>query len=182
MLACSAMITIAGYDPVWPVRFAAEAAELHRALGAAALRIEHVGSTSVPGLAAKPVIDIQISVSSLADRRFFNEALDSLGYVHVDLGDFDRVYPFYTKPAAWPGTHHVHLCAAGSPQEREHLAFRDYLRAHSDAAAEYLSLKRKLAAQHHGRTMESREQYSLAKSDFVRDILARANITSKKIS
>ncbi len=169
------MITLTDYNPNWPRQFEAEAAEIRRVFGPVALRVEHVGSTAVPGLAAKPVIDIQISVASLENRTFFDAALGALGYAHLDLGEFDRVYPFYAKPPQWPSTHHVHLCVGGSQEERVHLAFRDYLRDHPDVAAEYLSLKRALAAVNPGDTLESRERYSLAKSDFVRGVLARAH-------
>jgi GrpB-like predicted nucleotidyltransferase (UPF0157 family) len=168
------VITIAPYDANWPSAFAAEATSIKRALGCSALRIEHVGSTSVPGLAAKPVIDIQISVSDLSSIAPLGSALASIGYVHVPLGEFDLVYPFFQKPAEWPASHHVHLCAAGGEQERKHLAFRDFLRSNPLAAGQYLALKRQLAASHHGNTMESREQYSLAKSSFVASILEQA--------
>jgi GrpB-like predicted nucleotidyltransferase (UPF0157 family) len=168
------MIILVEYDPNWPKQFEAEAAEIRRVFGSVALRVEHVGSTAVPGLAAKPVIDIQVSVASLEDRTFFDAALGALGYGHIDLGDFDRVYPFNAKPPTWPGTHHVHLCVSGSREERVHLAFRDYLRDHPGAAAEYVALKRALAAVHPGDTLESRERYSLAKSELVGGVLDRA--------
>jgi GrpB-like predicted nucleotidyltransferase (UPF0157 family) len=169
------MIIIDPYDPAWPARFADEAASLHRELGDLALRIEHVGSTSVPGLAAKPVIDIQISVPSLEPRDLYCARLAGLGYTHLPLGDFDVVYPFFKRPAGWPSTHHVHLCTAGSKQEHDHLAFRNCLRSYPAVAAEYVALKLRLAAAHDGLTMESQERYSLAKTEFVRSVLARAN-------
>jgi GrpB-like predicted nucleotidyltransferase (UPF0157 family) len=168
------MIRIAAYDAGWPALFDAEAARLRRCLGGVALRVEHVGSTSVPGLDAKPVIDIQVSVKSLDPLAAHGARLATLGYVHVPLGAFDRVYPFFRKPADGPGTHHVHLCRAGSEQERKHLAFRDYLRDHPAIAAEYVTLKHALAAMHDGATLASRERYSLAKSEFVAGVLARA--------
>jgi GrpB-like predicted nucleotidyltransferase (UPF0157 family) len=168
------MITIAPYDPAWPAMFIAEAATIRRVLGKLALRVEHVGSTSVPGLAAKPVVDIQVSVASLEPMGTYIEMLASVGYIHIPLGAFDRVYPFFQKPAEWPSTHHVHLCVAGSEQERDHLAFRDYLRAHPLVAAEYLDLKRRLATVHDGATLQSRERYSLAKTEFVASVLTRA--------
>ena len=168
------MITIAAYDGAWPTMFDAEAARLRGALGALALRIEHVGSTAVPGLEAKPVIDIQVSVRTLAPRDALDAALARLGYQHTSLGDFDRVYPFFHRPAAWPSTHHVHLCEAGGAQEWRHLAFRDALRASAHDAAGYAALKRRLAARHGGHTPASREAYSLAKSGFVAAVLARA--------
>jgi GrpB-like predicted nucleotidyltransferase (UPF0157 family) len=168
------VITIVEYDPGWPSAFAAEAAGIQRVLGESAVRIEHVGSTSVPGLAAKPVIDIQVSVADLGSVDLHSRCLATLGYVHVPLGDFDRVYPFFQKPAEWPASHHVHLCAAGGEQERKHLAFRDFLRAHPLVAGQYLALKRRLAGSHHEGTMESRVQYSLAKSEFVAAVLEQA--------
>src|SRR5262245_61495088 len=165
------MITIAPYDPAWPAMFDAEATRIREAFGSQAERIEHVGSTSVPGLAAKPVIDIQVSVPSFDSRERFSALLRGLGYTHFPLGDFDLVYPFFKRPETWPSTHHVHLCVSGSDQEREHLAFRDELRRRPQVAAEYLALKRKLAASHDGLTLDSQERYSLAKSDFIRSVL-----------
>jgi GrpB-like predicted nucleotidyltransferase (UPF0157 family) len=170
------MIEIVPYDRSWPARFDAEAARIEEAMAGAALRVEHVGSTSMPGLAAKPVIDIQVSVASLEKPDLHAAPLARLGYGHVPLGAVDLVYPFFQKPAAWPTTHHIHLCVLGSEHERRHLAFRDYLRAHPEVAAEYVAVKRSLAAEHGGATPESRERYSLSKTDFVRTILERARI------
>ena len=169
-----AMIRIVPYDCSWPALFEAESARIREALGSSALRIEHVGSTSVPGLAAKPVIDIQVSVASLEAWRSYAERLAQVGYHHVPLGPVDLVYPFFQKPAAWPSTHHIHLCVHGSEQERRHLAFRDYLRTHPATAAEYVEIKRRLAAAHDGATLESRERYSLSKTRFVSSVLEKA--------
>ena len=169
-----AMITLVPYDTSWPVSFDAEAMSIRAALGPLALRVEHVGSTSVAGMAAKPVIDIQVSVATLAPLSGYLTALSGIGYSHVPLGEFDRVYPFLQRPAGWPSTHHVHLCVAGSEQERRHLAFRDYLRSHPSVALEYVDLKRGLAAANHGTTLESRERYSLGKSRFVNGVVERA--------
>ena len=168
------MIVIAPYDPTWPSSFEAEAERIRHTFGSQALRVEHVGSTAVPGLAAKPVIDIQISVASLEPRELYHTWLHNLGYTHFSLGTFDLVYPFFKRPVGWPSTHHVHLCAAASVQERDHLAFRDYLRSNPTAAAEYAALKRTLACSHDGLTMESQEQYSLSKTEFVTSVLVRA--------
>jgi GrpB-like predicted nucleotidyltransferase (UPF0157 family) len=100
--------------------------------------------------------------------------MHSLGYTHFDLGAFDLVYPFFKKPETWPSTHHVHLCVAGSAEEHSHLAFRDYLRAHPQVAAEYQSLKHRLATVYDGTTLQSQESYSLAKSSFVNEVLERS--------
>ena len=165
------MIRIVPYDVRWPDQFESEANQLRAAMGSLSLRIEHVGSTSVPGLAAKPVIDIQISVATLDGLGVYAAPLASLGYSHVPFGGVDLVYPFFQKPAEWPSTHHVHLCVIGSEYERRHLAFRDYLRNHPQTANEYVALKRSLAAAHVGATAESRERYSLAKTAFVTSVL-----------
>jgi GrpB-like predicted nucleotidyltransferase (UPF0157 family) len=168
------MIRIDPYNSFWPTLFAAEAASIRDAMGALALRVDHVGSTSVPGLAAKPVIDIQVSVATLRPLAVCARSLAQIGYTHVPLGEFDRVYPFFQKPAEWPSTHHIHLCVRGSELERRHLAFRDYLRDHPRVAAEYEALKRGLASENDGVTLESRERYSLSKTEFVTSVLERA--------
>jgi GrpB-like predicted nucleotidyltransferase (UPF0157 family) len=170
------MIVISEYDPSWPALFEEEARRLRAAFGSAALHVEHVGSTSVPGLAAKPVIDIQVSVASLLPHGCHVPMMAGLGYRHVALGDFDLVYPFFHKPAQWPATHHVHLCEAGSEEEWKHLAFRDHLRAHPHAARKYEALKRELARAHDGATLQAMEAYSLAKSEFVADVLRAAKV------
>lgn len=169
------MIELVDYDPAWPARFAAEAHVLRTALGERALRIEHVGSTAVPGLVAKPVVDIQVSVARLDDPAAFDEALGAAGYTHIvhDPG-FDRIYPFFAKPLGWPRTHHVHLCVVGSREEARHLAFRDHLRTHPEVARDYVRLKQQLAAVHGGHDEAARERYSLAKTDFVTAIECRA--------
>ena len=168
------MIRIVPYDSAWPAQFEAEATNLRAALGDRALRIEHVGSTSVPGLAAKPVIDIQVSVATLAPPHQHAAQLAGLGYHHIPFGPFDLVYPFFQKPAQWPSSHHVHLCVFGGEQERRHLAFRDYLRGHPAVAAEYAALKRTLAVDHDGATLASRERYSSLKTGFIESVLERA--------
>jgi len=158
------------YDPRWPAEFEAEAARLRAALGALALRIDHHGSTAVPGLAAKPVIDIQISVSSLRSLDPYTDRMKPLGYVHVPHPD-DAFCPFLHRPAAWPHTHHVHLVEAGGLEERRTLAFRDYLREHADEARAYESLKRGLAARF---PSDRADDYASAKTGFVERIIAAA--------
>ena len=117
-LANNGMITIVPYDPHWPTSFTGETPIIRRALGDLALRVEHVGSTAVPGLAAKPIIDIQVSVPSLQPKETYVASLASVGYTLIPLGPFDLVYPFFQKPGDWPSTHHIPLCVAGSEQER----------------------------------------------------------------
>jgi len=168
------VIQIIPYTAEWVLAFESEARSLRHALGERALRIDHVGSTAVPGLAAKPVIDIQVSVESLEPLEPYRVALAPLGYKFVSVGEFDRVYPWFAKPGEWPSTHHVHLCVVGEEQEAVHLAFRDYLRNNSEQASRYEALKRGLAGEYEGKTLRSIESYSLAKSEFIKNALASA--------
>jgi GrpB-like predicted nucleotidyltransferase (UPF0157 family) len=168
------VIQIVPYTAAWAEAFESEAGTLRRVLGARAIRIDHVGSTAVPGLAAKPVIDIQISVESLEPPETFQAALAPLGYKFVSLGEEDLVYPWFAKPGEWPSTHHVHLCVGGEEQEAKHLAFRDYLRKNPEQARGYEALKRRLAGEYEGPTLRSVVSYSLAKSEFIENALASA--------
>lgn len=161
------------YNPDWERAFEAERGRLQAALGAIALRIEHHGSTAVPGLAAKPIIDIQVSVASLQPLSTYAAPLAAIGYLHVPHSD-DAFCPFFHRPDRWPHTHHVHVVASGSEEERRTLAFRDYLREHDDAARDYEHLKRELAAKPVGADAESRESYARAKTDIVARLVAEA--------
>jgi len=129
MGAGSTGIEIVPYDSGWTLQFEAEAARIRAALGATALRIDHNGSTSIPGMRAKPVIDIQISVAKLQPLATFGDPLETIGYHHVPHPD-DAFCPFFHRPADWPHTHHVHVVEHGGIEERRTLAFRDYLRDH----------------------------------------------------
>jgi GrpB-like predicted nucleotidyltransferase (UPF0157 family)/ubiquinone/menaquinone biosynthesis C-methylase UbiE len=175
------MIEILDYDAGWPDAFEAERVRLAHALGALALRIDHHGSTAVPGLAAKPVIDIQISVASLTPIESYARPLALCGYVHQPHAD-DSFAPFFHRPASWPHSHHVHVVQAESDEARRTLAFRDYLRVHPEVAVEYELLKRELAARFVGEDAESREAYAAAKSDFVNAVVERALAEQDKSS
>jgi GrpB-like predicted nucleotidyltransferase (UPF0157 family) len=166
-------IEIVPYDLRWPAVFETEADRLRGALGPLALRIDHNGSTAVPGLAAKPIIDIQVSVASLQPLAPYRDRLASIGYVHAPHAD-DVFCPFFHRPAGWPHTHHVHLVRSGSEEERRTLAFRDYLRDHAAARDEYEALKRKLACEFTADSAESREGYAIAKSELVERLIAAA--------
>jgi len=170
---CENSLRIVTYDPAWPAAFAAEAARLRTALGSVALRIDHHGSTAVPGLAAKPIIDIQISVAALQPLSVYGSKLEAIEYVHVPSLD-DSFCPFFHRPIEWPHTHHVHVVERGGAEERRTLAFRDYLRNHATVAREYEELKRTIAEQVVGADAESRERYAVAKSDFVEQVVALA--------
>jgi GrpB-like predicted nucleotidyltransferase (UPF0157 family) len=138
-------VRIVEYDPAWAEMAAVEIARIGDAVGEAAVRIDHVGSTAVPGMAAKPIVDLQLAVADVDARSLYVEQLEGLGYLFA----FDPASPdfhFFGLPATRPRTHHLHVCAAGSEDERRHLAVRDYLRAHPDEVAAYAELKRSLVA------------------------------------
>ena len=167
------MLEIVPYDPQWPAAYAAEAARIHAALGVMALRIEHNGSTAVPGLAAKPVIDIQVSVATLEPIDAFRGPLQSIGYVHLPHAD-DSFCPFFHRPHDWPHTHHVHVVQAGGREERRTLAFRDYLRDHAAVAAEYAELKMRVAREFNASGKRSHDAYAGAKSAFIERVIGEA--------
>jgi GrpB-like predicted nucleotidyltransferase (UPF0157 family) len=158
-------IVIRDYDPEWPAQYEREAAVLRAAFGDVAQRIDHVGSTAVPGLGAKPVIDIQVSVASLLPLDAYRQPLEACGYTFFGILDD---YPFFCKPAAWPHSHHVHVCESGSDVEWRQLAFPAWLRDHPDDRAEYERLKRALAAQ----SWETGDDYANAKTELVERIIA----------
>jgi len=140
-------IRIVAYDPEWPARAVAEIQRIRTELGDVALRLDHVGSTAVPGLAAKPIIDLQMSVAAIDPLDPYRKPLERLGYLFVPDPDSPDFH-FFAKPADRPRTHHLHVCESGSEHERRHLAVRDFLRAHPDEAASYGALKGKVAAEH----------------------------------
>ena len=166
-------IEVVGYEPRWQEEFAAEAIRIRAALGGIALRVDHVGSTAVPGLVAKPVIDIQVSVASLHPLDPHLQPLLAIGYTHVPDPD-DQTYPFLHRPTTWPHRHHIHVCESGGLEERRHLAFRDYLRDHPTAAAAYAAQKQLLASQFSSSSFESRNAYAEAKSSFIEPVIQRA--------
>jgi GrpB-like predicted nucleotidyltransferase (UPF0157 family) len=160
-------IGIVPSDPAWATCFVALHDQIATALGPTAIRIEHVGSTSVPGLAAKPIIDIQVSVDDIDAEDAYDPALTALGWP-LRLREAD--HRFFREPAGIPRTTHVHVCAMGSRWERVHLLFRDYLRAHPDRARAYGDLKSALAERY--RTLGV--SYTEAKGPFIDDTLAAA--------
>jgi GrpB-like predicted nucleotidyltransferase (UPF0157 family) len=164
---------ISPYDPRWPVEFEVERDRIAEKLGSIACRIDHNGSTAVPGLDAKPIIDIQVSVQRLLPIRSYAQPLAALGYVHVPHVD-DAFCPFFHRPRKWPHTHHVHVVESGGQEERRTMAFRDFLREHSDIATEYAALKRRLAALTDAANASSREDYASAKSEFIERIVQSA--------
>ena len=164
-----APVEIVPYDPAWPGQFVEEAGILRRALADWIVGpIEHIGSTAIPGLAAKPVIDIMVGVESLDASRPAIAAATELGYCYAPYQpDLEH---WFCKPSFAFRTHHLHLIPAGTPQWTRPIAFRDYLRDHADVAAEYEALKRRLAVEHR----LDREAYTAAKRPFIDRVTALA--------
>ena len=171
----SYIVEIVPYDPIWPTHFKQLGRELRSALERTALRIDHIGSTAVPGLAAKPIIDVQISVTAFEPLDAYRLPLERLGY------DFRAENPERTKRyfREAPGTprRHIHVRRAGSWAEQFALLFRDYLRTHTEEAQRYESLKYQLAA----RYKEDRHGYTDAKAPFIWEIIAKADRWSQEV-
>ena len=157
-------LRVVAYDERWPVWFAEWRVRLALALGSAATRIEHVGSTAVPGLAAKPILDIQVSVADAENEPAYLSAIESTG---LQLRLREPGHRYFRPPADRPRDVHLHVCEARSAWEREHLLFRDYLKAHPAARLAYAELKRDLAQ----RYPDDRLAYTDAKSAFILDAL-----------
>lgn len=162
-------IKVVDYDPSWPVVFAEIAARIRAAFAdGPQIEVEHVGSTSVPGLPAKPIVDIDVVIPSRVDLPDAIMRLAALGYVHQGDGGIAGRESFET-PLEAP-RHYLYVCAQGSAELRRHLAFRDYLRAHPCAAKRCGELKRDLAARY-GADIDA---YSRGKTAFVEAVLAKA--------
>ena len=163
-------IVITDYDPAWPEAFGRLEEGLRGALGGYIVGVEHVGSTSVPGLAAKPVIDLDVVISSRVVFPGVRERLASLGYTHRgNLGLPGR------EAFGPPGgeRHHLYVCSVDTPNLHNHLLLRDYLRAHAEVAAAYGTLKRELARRH----PHDVDAYIEGKTDFIERALEQARST-----
>jgi len=162
-----ASVHLVPYDELWPREFAAEAARIETACDELPIRLEHIGSTSIPGMSAKPVTDILGGCPPNANRAPYVAALTRLGYVHRgNNGIPGRNY--FVRGS--PRSHQVHLVNWSGALWRDHVLFRDYLRAHADAARQYEELKRQLAITF----ADDRRAYSDAKGPFIRAVLRDA--------
>ncbi len=161
-------VIIRPYDPSWPALFEEEAARLRALFQGVELTVEHVGSTAVPGLAAKPVIDMMPGVAALAEVERRVAAIEALDYEYVP--EFEAMMPdrrYFRRPRGGVRTHHLHFVVTGGEFWRSHLAFRDHLRAHPEVAEAYAALKLRLAVEYR----DDRSGYTDAKSDFIRGVL-----------
>jgi GrpB-like predicted nucleotidyltransferase (UPF0157 family) len=160
-------IELRGYDPRWPELYAEQAARLREALGDRLRRVEHVGSTSVPGLAAKPIIDIALEVPDSVDEPAYVADLEAAGYA-LRIREPDWFEHRLLRPA--DGSVHLHVFSAGCPETHRMVRFRDWLRTNDADRELYVATKRALAA----RDWKYMQQYADAKTDVVNQIMARA--------
>jgi GrpB-like predicted nucleotidyltransferase (UPF0157 family) len=162
-----APVVLVPYDPAWPVTFELEAAGIRSALGDRVLLLEHVGSTSVPGLAAKPIIDLVLEVADTADEAAYGPDMEAAGYrLRIREPDW-----FQHRLFKGPGADiNLHVFSAGCEETRRMLAFRDHLRTDAVDRERYLRAKQELAA----RTWRYVQHYADAKSAVVADIMTRA--------
>jgi GrpB-like predicted nucleotidyltransferase (UPF0157 family) len=160
-------IEIVAYDPAWPAQFESWRDRLANALGATAQRIEHVGSTSVPGLAAKPVIDVEVCVLDPEEERLYVPPIERLG---VQFRSRDDQHRYFRPFSGLPRVVQVHVCAVGSAWERRHFLFRDYLRTSEAARDEYLRAKLEAARL----WRDDRIAYADAKTEVINKIMKRA--------
>jgi GrpB-like predicted nucleotidyltransferase (UPF0157 family) len=177
-------ILLVDYDPEWPQSFEEERARLQQAIGEWTVAIEHVGSTAVPGLAAKPVIDMGVALRRREDTLLCITPMRELGYVCLGESEIPG-RTFFRKLTNTPApgqifdgvarTHHVHMYESGHWEDVAHVLFRDYLRAHPQVAEDYAAHKRELASRHGGDV----ESYAMAKSEFVRGVLSKARREAK---
>jgi GrpB-like predicted nucleotidyltransferase (UPF0157 family) len=166
---------VVDYDPEWPLRFEAIRDRIAPALGPLAVSIEHVGSTSVPGLAAKPVIDIDVVVAEPSAIPAAIDVLTGLGYEHLgDLGVKDR--EAFRRP---PGSdrHNLYVCTQDGEGLRNHLAIRDHLRRHPEAVEAYAALKRRLAAE-----TPDIDAYVIGKTDLIISFLRAEGIDEETLA
>ena len=167
-------IVVVPYDPDWPRQFQREAVVIRATLGELLLEIEHVGSTAVPGLDAKPTIDLIAYAPAFEDGFACVEPLGGLGYeAEGEYGIAGRYY--FRRYRDGVSTHHLHLYARDPDHPRHEIVFRDFLLAHPAAAREYVTLQYALAERHR----HARDTYTEAKTVFINDVLRRASAAER---
>ncbi len=164
-------VLLVEYDPKWPERFVREAERIRAALGERAIRVEHVGSTSVPGLLAKPIVDIVLVVASSADEPAYVPALEASGYVLRIREPNWHEHRLFKGPET---DVNLHVFSSGSSEVERMVTFRDRLRSNPADRELYAETKRDLAR----RTWKYRQNYADAKSDIIDSILSRGTPSS----
>jgi GrpB-like predicted nucleotidyltransferase (UPF0157 family) len=165
-------VVIAEYDPAWVTKFEEERMLLEGVFSETAV-IEHIGSTAVPGLASKPIIDIMVGVSHLEEAEARVSDLARLEYQYVP--EYERLIPerrYFRKPRNGAREYHLHCVLSGGDFWKRYVVFRDYLRAQPEAAMAYAILKKELAAV----SANDRDRYTNGKGPFIRAILSKAGI------
>src|SRR3954452_6601927 len=164
-------IVIEDYDPEWPALYEQMRAILAETLGGVVEQIEHVGSTSVPGLGAKPIVDVMVGLHSGIDLNGCVEPLKNLGLEYIPRYEVEMPYRrfFHGRPPEFPYAYNVHVVHVGHDFWENHLLFRDYLRAHPEAAKAYEAHKRELAPR-----FTNSNLYSDAKTEFIQSMHAAA--------
>ena len=165
------------YDPAWEASFLLEKERLLQHFVTQAQSIHHIGSTAIPGMPGKGIIDILITVTSLEPTEFYTTPLTALGYINRPVPERPES-PFFTKPAERPRTHNVHIALTNSLYERSHLAFRDYLISHPTEAAVYADAKRALTRD--GYILP--ERYSVEKASVASDLAQRAMAWAQRLT
>lgn len=168
-------VIIAPYDPEWPELFRGLGARLREALGDVASRIDHIGSTSIPGLAAKPIIDVQISVADFEPLDAFRVPIESVGFVWQ--ADNPELTKRYFREVPGDRRTHIHVRRMGSFSQQFPLLFRDYMRTHPDDAQAYADLKYRLADEWGA----DRDRYVEAKSPFIWQTIMKADAWAQTI-
>jgi GrpB-like predicted nucleotidyltransferase (UPF0157 family) len=164
----NAQIYLAPYNPEWPAQYAGEAAKIRAALGDAALVLEHVGSTALPDIPAKPIIDILLAVADSRDEDAYVPALTAQGYrLHLREPDWEQ---HRVMKGDLPVLVNLHVFTAGSPEISRMLAFRDRCRTHPEELALYAETKQALA----GQVWRHVQHYANAKGEVVEAIIGRA--------
>jgi GrpB-like predicted nucleotidyltransferase (UPF0157 family) len=164
------VLVLAAYSPEWPHEFERERSALAAVLAPLTVRIEHIGSTSVPGMSAKPIIDIMLGVPKLQDIETRMHLVEQLGYVH--LPEMLELMPdnrFFAKPATLPRRFHLHAVEYDGEFWRDHIVFRDALRADARLAKDYAALKTRLADEFANQP----KRYTDAKGPFINDAVAK---------
>ena len=162
-------VNLVAHQTVWRELFLEERKRLHEALGEAALDIQHIGSTAVSGLCAKPILDIGVAVGDFDEAFGLIAQVEALGYSYRGEKGVTRRH-YFVQGSPERRTHHVHMLEHSSQEWRNLIFFRDYLRAHPEAVAHYQTLKTQLAK----RFFKNREAYTQGKHAFIQNILNRA--------
>jgi GrpB-like predicted nucleotidyltransferase (UPF0157 family) len=170
-------VRVQAYDPAWAQAFEWEADLLRVLVGAEFIAAHHIGSTAVPGIVAKPIVDVLLEVHAIARLDLLGESMRGHGY--QAMGEYGLPGRRYFRKHTHAGvrSHHVHAYEAGNPEIRRHLAFRDFLLAHPQIAREYSALKQQLALAH----PSDMAAYVDGKAPFIRDVEAKALAWSRTL-